>query len=127
MSSPFYDEYDNRLLPGGAEAEEETEEQNDTEVQEEAVTEEYYALPPTLKSRSLIWSAVSFIAGMLSILLSPIYYVGLILAAGSVTTSLVSRKNLGFFDRYAVYGLILGIMGIVCGVSSAIAKSLGIL
>ena len=126
MSSPFYDDYDNRLLPGGTEAEEETEEQIDTEVQEEAVSEEYYELPETLRSRSLIWSAVSFILGTLSILLCPFYYVSLTFAVGSIVTSLVSRKNLGFFERYAVYGLILGMMGIVCGISSAIAIRLGI-
>ena len=126
MSSPFYDDYDNRLLPGGAEAEEETEEQNDTEVQEEAVTEEYYALPPTLKSRSLIWSVISFVCGVLSLALCPLYYISLVFAAGSIVTSLISRKNLGFFDKYAVFGLILGIMGVVFGISAAIAIRLGI-
>lgn len=126
MSSPFYDDYDNRLLPGATENTEENEEKTDTEVQEEAATEEYYALPPTLKSRSLIWSMVSFVAGILSILLCPFYYVSLVFAAGSVATSLVSRKNLGFFEKYAIFGLILGMMGIVFGVSSSIAIRLGI-
>jgi hypothetical protein len=38
----------------------------------------------------------------------------------------VSRRNLGFFEKYAIYGLILGMMGIVCGIFSAIAIKLGI-
>ena len=126
MSSPFYDDYDNRLLPGETENTEENEVEADTEVEEEAVSEEYYALPPTLKSRSLIWSMVSFITGVLSILLCPFYYVGIVLALGSVVTSLVSRKNLGFFDKYAIYGLILGMMGIVFSIFSAVAARLGV-
>ena len=125
MSSSFYDDYDNRLLPGGTENTEEKEVETDTEVQEDA-QEEYYALPSTLKSRSLIWSMASFVVGVLSILLCPIYYVSLVFAAGSIVTSLVSRRNLGFFEKYAIYGLILGMMGIVCGIFSAIAAKLGI-
>lgn len=125
MSSSFYDDYDNRLLPGGTENTEE-EVKTDTEVQEDADKEEYYTLPSTLKSRSLIWSMASFVVGVLSILLCPLYYVSLVFAAGSIVTSLVSRRNLGFFEKYAIYGLILGMMGIVCGIFSAIAARLGI-
>ena len=126
MSSSFYDDYDNRLLPGGTENTEEKEVETDTEVQEDADKEEYYTLPSTLKSRSLIWSMASFVVGVLSILLCPLYYVSLVFAAGSIVTSLVSRRNLGFFEKYAIYGLILGMMGIVCGIFSAIAARLGI-
>ena len=126
MSSSFYDDYDNRLLPGGTENTEEKEVETDTEVQEDTAQEEYYALPSTLKSRSLIWSMASFVVGVLSILLCPLYYVSLVFAAGSIVTSLVSRRNLGFFEKYAIYGLILGMMGIVCGIFSAIAARLGI-
>ena len=126
MSSSFYDDFDNRLLPGGTENTEEKEVQTDTEVQEDADKEEYYTLPSTLKSRSLIWSMASFVVGVLSIILCPLYYVSLVFAAGSIVTSLVSRRNLGFFEKYAIYGLILGMMGIVCGIFSAIAARLGI-
>ena len=126
MSSSFYDDYDNRLLPGGTENTDEKEVETDTEVQEDADKEEYYALPSTLKSRSLIWSMASFVVGVLSILLCPLYYVSIVFAAGSIVTSLVSRRNLGFFEKYSIYGLILGMMGIVCGIFSAIAARLGI-
>ena len=126
MSSSFYDDYDNRMLPGNTEAEE-VEEETDTEMVEEIqAEEEYYQLPSTLRSRSLIWSFISFVAGILSIILCPFYYVSFVFAIGSVVASLLSRRNLGFFEKYAIYGLILGIMGIVCGVSSAIAIRLGI-
>ena len=80
----------------------------------------------TLKSRSLIWSVTSFVLGVLSLALCFFYYVSLAFAAGAVVTSLVSRKNLGFFEKWGILGLIFGIMGIVFGISFAIAKAIGI-
>ena len=126
MSSAFYDENDNRLLSDGSEITEENENVNEPEAQSEEISDEYYALPKTAKSRSLIWSVISFVAGVLSLALCPFYYVSLVFAVGSIVTSLISRKNLGFFERYAIFGLILGIMGIVFGVSSAVAIKIGI-
>ena len=125
MSNGIYDEYESRLLSAGSEEEEEKTEP-EVEAEEETDSEEYYKLPSTLKSRSLIWSILSFALGVLSIALCPFYYVSLVFAAVSVATSLVSRKNLGFFEKYAIFGLILGIMGVVFGISSAIAISLGL-
>ena len=126
MSAGFYDENDNRLTAGGFENSEETLGKTKNEVSTQVVSEEYYALPEEIKSRSLLWSVISFVLGVLSIALCPLYYVSLIFAIGSVVTSMISRKNLGFFEKYAIFGLILGIMGIVFGISSAIAISLGI-
>lgn len=122
MSNGFFDDYEDRLLSDGTEKEEELE----PEVAEDESSEEYYALPLALKSRSLIWSAISFVAGVLSLAICTFYYVSLVFAVVSIVSSLISRKNLGFFERYSIIGLILGIMGIVFGISSAIAISLGI-
>ena len=126
MSNNIYDDYDNRLLSAGSENAEEIEEYTEPEVVENTASEEYYELPKELKSRSLIWSVISFVCGVLSLALCPLYYVSLVFAVGSIVTSLISRKNLGFFDKYAVFGLILGIMGFVFGISAAIAINLGI-
>ena len=126
MSNNIYDDYDNRLLSDGSENAEEIEEYTEPEVAENTASEEYYELPKELKSRSLIWSVISFVCGVLSLALCPLYYISLVFAAGSIVTSLISRKNLGFFDKYAVFGLILGIMGVVFGISAAIAIRLGI-
>ena len=126
MSNNIYDDYDNRLLSAGSENAEEIEEYTEPEVVENTASEEYYELPKELKSRSLIWSVISFVCGVLSLALCPLYYVSLVFAVGSIVTSLISRKNLGFFDKYAVFGLILGIMGFVFGISAAIAIKLGI-
>ena len=126
MSNNIYDDYDNRLLSDGSENAEEIEEYTEPEVAENTASEECYELPKELKSRSLIWSVISFVCGVLSLALCPLYYVSLVFAVGSIVTSLISRKNLGFFDKYAVFGLILGIMGVVFGISAAIAIKLGI-
>ena len=126
MSTGVYDENDSRLTNDGSENTEETTAKTETEISTQIVSEEYYALPEAIKSRSLLWSVISFVLGVLSIALCPLYYVSLVFAIGSVVTSMISRKNLGFFEKYAIFGLILGIMGIVFGISSAIAISLGI-
>ena len=126
MSTGFYDENDSRLTNDGSENTEEITDKTETAVSTQVVSEEYYTLPEAIKSRSLLWSVISFVLGVLSIALCPLYYVSLVFAVGSVVTSMISRKNLGFFEKYAIFGLILGIMGIVFGISSAIAIRLGI-
>ena len=122
MSNGFFDDYEDRLLSDGTEKDEELE----LKVEEDENSDEYYELPLAIKSRSLIWSAISFVAGVLSLAICTFYYVSLVFAVVSILSSLISRKNLGFFERYSIIGLILGIMGIVFGISSAIAISLGI-
>lgn len=126
MSTGFYDENDSRLISDGSENTEKNEDKTGTEVSTQIVSEEYYALPEAIKSRSLLWSVISFVCGVLSIALCPLWYISLVFAAGSIVTSLISRKNLGFFEKYAIFGLILGIMGVVFGISSIIAIRLEI-
>ena len=122
MANGNYNDYEERLLGEGTD----TKYEEDPRTEKEPVVEEYYELPLAIRSRSLIWSVISFAAGVLSILLCPIYVLSLILALVSVGSSLVSRHNLGFFERYSVIGLVLGIMGFVCSIFSLIANVLGI-
>ena len=112
--------YDERLL--GAGTEEESEVQGNT-----AESDEYYDLPLAIKSRSLIWAVISLAAGVLSILLCPFYFVSLVFSAGAAVFSLVSRKNLGFFEKYSIMGLVLGMMGFVFSVFSFIASIIGLI
>ena len=123
MNNGFYNDNDDRLLTDGSAEVNEEEEAFDIEDEE---AEQYYELPPAIKSRSRIWSVTSFALGVLSLALCVFYYVSLVFAIGSLISSLISRKNLGFFERYAIIGLILGIMGCVCGVFSGIASAIGI-
>lgn len=123
MGNGFYNDYDERLLGEGTD----TKYEEDPRTEKEPESEDYYELPLALKSRSMIWSVISLVAGILSILLCPFYYVGICFAVGAVGTSLLSRHNLGFFDKLSVFGLILGIMGFVCDVFSLIANMIGLL
>lgn len=95
-------------------------------VKKESGAEEYYDLPPTIRSRTLIWSVISVICGVLSLLLCPFYYVSYVLVAGAVVLALISRKNLGFFEKYSIMGIIFGIMGFVCTTFALVANLLGI-
>ncbi len=123
MGNGFNNDYEERLLSDGTDKEEE---ELESEAESDDSSDEYYELPLAIKSRSLVWSVISFVAGVLSLAICTFYYVSLVFAAVSIVSSLISRKNLGFFERYAIIGLVLGIMGIVFGISSAIAASLGI-
>ena len=124
MSNGFFNDYEDRLLSDGTDIEKEEEVEAEESVSDSS--EEYYELPLALRSRSLIWSVISFVAGVLSLALCSFYYVSLVFAVGSILSSLISRRNLGFFERYSIIGLVLGIMGVVCGIFSAIVNSLGI-
>ena len=75
---------------------------------------EYYALPA--KSVSMIWSVISLVLAILSVLLCPLYYVGIILAVAAVVFAVVSSRKLGFFDKMSIFGLIIGIFGVIFGV-----------
>ena len=123
MANSFNNDYEDRLL--GAPSEESyTEEEPEVVKNEES--EEYYQLPLAIKSRSLIWSVISFAAAVLSLALCLFSYVGITFAVVSVVFSLFSRRNLGFFEKYSILGLILGIIGFVCSIFSLIADAIGI-
>ena len=89
-------------------------------------SDEFYKLPNAIKSRSLIWAVISLVSGVLSILLCPYYYVAYAFVAIAIVCSLVSRHNLGFFEKYSIMGTIFGIMGFVFGTFSLIVSALGI-
>ena len=122
MSNGFYNDYDERLLGEGTD----TKYEEDPRTDNVPESDEYYELPLAIKSRSLIWAVISFAASILSLLLCPIYVVGFIFAAVAVASSLISRRNLGFFEKFSIMGLILGIMGFVCSIFSIIANSIGL-
>ena len=123
MSKGFFDDYDDRLLTDApVEKPEELEEEKDQKDE----LNEYYELPLAMKSRSLIWSVISFVAGVLSLAFCAIHYISLIFSIGAIACLFISRRNLGFFEKYGISGLILGIMGVVCAIFSAIATAIGL-
>ena len=67
------------------------------------------------KKKTLAFSIVSLVTGILSILCCCFAFVGLPLGIIAIVFSAVSRKKLGYFDGMAVAGLVLGIFGTVIG------------
>ena len=123
MNSGFDKEYNNRLLGEGSE---EQPDEFELETAKEDESDEYYELPPAIRSRTLLWSVISFTLGILSLALCGFYYVSFVLAAFAVGFAMFSRKNLGFFERYSIMGLVFGIMGFVFSIFSLVANSIGL-
>ena len=69
------------------------------------------------KPKTLGWSVASMVIGILSVVCCVLGWSGLILGVAAVVFSIISRKQLGYFDGMSVAGLILGIFGFVFGVS----------
>lgn len=110
------------LIPAG----EEIKEERRVVAASENNSEEVYPLPPSIKSRTLIWSALSIILAAFCIFLAKFYYVGIVLALLTVGSALMSRKTLGFFDKYAILGIIFGIAGFIANIFSMIAQLSGL-
>ena len=89
--------------------------------------EERYELPEGSGSRSMIWSVVSLLSAVISVILCTVYFVALPLAVLSVLAALVSRRNLGYFDKMSLFGIVIGIFGFVFGAFSMVLDLTGIL
>lgn len=109
----------------------EEEENSAPEVSEnEELTEidegEFYAVPNV--SGNLLWSFLSVVTAIASVIIFPFFYiVGIILAAASLVLAIVSSRVLGFFDRMALFGIIFGLFGLVFGVFSMVLDLTGAL
>ena len=77
--------------------------------------EEEYAYKTVIKNKQnrRTWSVVSLALAVLSVLLLYFPIVSLIFGAVSVGAGAMSRKNLGYFDKLTLAGIIIGIFGIV--------------
>ena len=117
------EEYKDGLLPATAE---EIVTAPDKSVAPATDEVEYYELPDSPAERRRGWSVISFFAGILSVLLCPIYIAGFVFAVLSVVGALVSRKKLGFFDTLALAGLLIGIVGTVFCAFSLVVDITGI-
>ena len=68
------------------------------------------------KKKSRIWSVVSLISSILSIICCCVPWPGAVLGILSIVFAVVSRSNIGYFDKIALAGLIVGIFGTVFSV-----------
>lgn len=79
-------------------------------------TDRYYEVFSKSKSKTMWWSVLSLVFGILSVGLSAFGWVALSLGVLAVVFSVISRVKLGYFDGKTVAGLMLGIFGIVFGI-----------
>lgn len=78
------------------------------------------------KPKTMGWSVVSLVTGIVSVVCCCLGITGLFFGAVAIITAIVSRKVLGYFDGLTIAGLILGIFGIVFGLAVVISvASLG--
>ena len=113
----------------------ETEEKAAAPIREETVDDilkdamddgEFYAVPDV--SGNLLFSVLSLLSAVLSVVLFAFFYVGGIIAAvAAISLAVISSRKLGFFDRMALFGLIFGLFGLVFGIFSMVADITGIL
>ena len=77
-----------------------------------------YAYKNVMKTKQnrRTWSVISIALSVLSILFVWVPIVALVLALASVVCGIISRKNLGYFDKLSLAGIIIGIFGIVFSV-----------
>ena len=71
----------------------------------------------TDKKQRRTWSLVSLVLACLSVILTYFSWVGLILGLLSVGAAVISRVNLGYFDKLSLAALIIAIFGVVFAVT----------
>ena len=118
--------YDDQKETGLAPINEEIKEDRQI-VKKESGSEEHYDLPLAIRSRTLLWSVISVICAVLSILLSHFYYIGLVFAVTAVAFAVVSRRVLGFFEKFSIMGIILGVSGFVFGTTALVFDAFNLL
>ena len=69
------------------------------------------------KPKTIGWSIASLTTGLVSVLTSFFGWSGLILGIAAIIFAVISRRSLGYFDGKTILGLILGIHGILIGIT----------
>ena len=69
------------------------------------------------KKKSRIWSVLALIVAVLSVVLFFVPAVSITLGIVAVALTVVSRLSIGYFDNYGIAAIIVGIFGVVFGIS----------
>ena len=73
---------------------------------------EFYAVTP--ESGNLLWSALSVIFAILSVILFAFFYIGgIVCAVLAIVFAIVSSHKLKFFDKMALFGLVFGVFSMI--------------
>ena len=84
--------------------------------------ERYDELFDRNKKKTRIYSVISLIIGIGSVLLGIMGFAAILFGALAITFALVSRKSIKYFDGFSIAGLILGIFGAVFGAISVVIE-----
>ena len=76
------------------------------------------------KENRRTWSVVSLILGVLSVLSLFVSWLSIAFGLLAVGSGIISRKNLGYFDKISISGIIVGIFGFVFAIAVMIFKSI---
>ena len=68
------------------------------------------------KHNSRVWSVLSLILGIVSIICCCVWWLGLVAGVASIAFAIVSRVSLGYFDGLSIAGLITSIFGLMFGI-----------
>ena len=110
-----------------AEAAKDISEETVDDILKDAVDDgEFYAVPAAVGN--LLFSVLSLLCAVLSVVLFAFFYIGGIIAAvAAIALAVLSSRKLGFFDRMALFGLIFGLFGLVFGIFSMVVDITGVL
>ena len=81
---------------------------------------------PFDKPKTIVFSIVSLILSVISLLYGLSGFVGMVFGVAAIVFAIISRVHLGYFDAKSVIGLILGIVGIVFGVFIGVVELTGV-
>lgn len=99
---------------------------NEFEKRTEETGEGEYAYRAVMngKAQTRLWSIISLALGALSLILCFTGWVGIVLSIAAVAMAIFSRKNLGYFDKLTLGGIITSIFGFVFSITVMIMNSL---
>ena len=120
-SAPYEDKTEAALPEEMKEADEKKEEDKKSVDADDAFKN---ILTKSGKPKTKIFSVLSLIIGIASVVLSFFTVWGILAAAVAVGLSLLSRKMLGYFDPISIAGLSLGAVGVVIPIALIILEPL---
>ena len=81
---------------------------------------EVYKTVMEMKNKSRAWSVASLVVSIFSVICCCTGWAGIVLGAIGILFAIISRRSIGYFDNLSIAGLIIGIFGVVFGVSAVI-------
>lgn len=79
------------------------------------------------KVKTRLWSIISLALGIASIAFCFIGWLGIVFSVAAAAVAVYSRKDLGYFDKITLTGMISSIFGLVFSVTMIILTSLSII